>query len=676
MAGRIPEQDIAAIRERTRIEEIVGEYVALKPGGADSLKGLSPFKDEKTPSFHVRPQHGYFHCFSTGEGGDVFAFLMKMEHISFVEAVEQLADRLGYRISYEGGGQVIQRDRGTRSRLAQANAAAQKFYAERLAQDPEAETARTFLTDRGFDMAQAQHFGCGYAPAGWDTMSKHLMRQGFEPKELEAAGLSKTSSRGTLIDRFHRRLLWPIRNLGGEVIGFGARKLFEDDTLGKYMNTPETMLYKKSQVLFGLDLSKREIASQRRAVVVEGYTDVMAMHAAGVTTAVAACGTAFGEDHLSTLRRLMLDDNYFRGEIIYTFDGDEAGKKAALRAFSGDQQFSGRTFVAVAPPGTDPCDLRQNKGDAAVRDLVSARVPMFEFAIRSMLEDYDLDHAEGRVEALRRTVPVVADIRDSTLRDEYARQLAGWVGWDDPATVVRRVREEARKKGRARSAGSGPGLRKRAPGGPGGGARPGWDAAERGGGAGRGRGGYDDDEASGRDALQAPEAPRGVPIPAAADPVLWPQREAVKAALQYPGLAGPLFDSLPEECYTHPAYATIAQALSKAGGCAAGKSGANWVSEVSEGLGDDGLRRLVGSLAVETLRVSEEALPRYISGVLARLQEVWVSGQIADLKSKVQRMSPAEDPEGYSALFGDLVALEEYRRGLLNQAVGATPDIA
>ena len=668
MAGRIPEQDIAAIRERTRIEEIVGEYVALKPGGADSMKGLSPFKDEKTPSFHVRPQHGYFHCFSTGEGGDVFAFLMKMEHISFVEAVEQLADRLGYRISYEGGGQVIQRDRGTRSRLVQANAAAQKFYAERLHQDPEAETARAFLTDRGFDLTQTETFGCGYAPAGWDTMSKHLMRQGFEAKELESAGLSKTSSRGTLIDRFHRRLLWPIRNLAGEVIGFGARKLFEDDTLGKYMNTPETMLYKKSQVLFGLDLAKRDIASQRRAVIVEGYTDVMAMHAAGVTTSVAACGTAFGEDHLSTLRRLMLDDNYFRGEIIYTFDGDDAGKKAALRAFSGDQQFSGRTFVAVAPAGQDPCDIRQTKGDAAVRDLISARVPMFEFAIRSMLEEYDLDHAEGRVEALRQTVPVVADIRDSALRDEYARQLAGWVGWDDPGTVLRRVREEARKRGRARS--SAPGPRGRGPGGPGGGPRPLRDRAERNGGR------SDDDETGNRAEQQPPAAPAGLPLPSASDPVLWPQREALKAALQYPGLAGPLFDSLPDECYTHPAYARVADALAAAGGCVSGKSGANWVSEVSERLDDDGLRRLVGLLAVETLRVAEDALPRYVSGVLARLQEVWVSGQIADLKSKVQRMSPAEDPEGYSALFGDLVALEEYRRGLLNQAVGATPDIA
>ena len=445
MAGRIPEQDIAAIRERTRIEEVVGEYVALKPGGVDSLKGLSPFKDEKTPSFHVRPQHGYFHCFSTGEGGDVFAFLMKMEHIGFVEAVEQLADRIGYRISYEGGGQVIQRDRGTRSRLARANAAAQEFYAERLRADPEAQTARDFLTERGFDMAQAEHFGCGFAPAGWDTMSKHLMRQGFEASELEAAGLSKTSSRGSLIDRFHRRLLWPIRNLAGEVIGFGARKLFEDDKLGKYMNTPETMLYKKSQVLFGLDLAKRDIASQRRAVVVEGYTDVMAMHAAGVTTAVAACGTAFGEDHLSTLRRLMLDDNYFRGEIIYTFDGDEAGKKAALRAFAGDQQFSGRTFVAVAPPGQDRVTLRQNRGDAAVRDLVSARVPMFR--VRDPV-DAHRTRPGARRGAGRGAASDGAGGGGHPRFDAAGRvrpSAGRLVGWDDPATVVRRVREESRR---------------------------------------------------------------------------------------------------------------------------------------------------------------------------------------------------------------------------------------
>ena len=274
------------------------------------------------------------------------------------------------------------------------------------------------------------------------------MSKGFEFKELEAAGLSKEGRRGP-IDRFHRRLLWPIRSVAGDVIGFGARKLFDDDTMpGKYVNTPETILYKKSQVLFGLDLAKRDIAKGHQAVVVEGYTDVMAMHLAGVKTAVASCGTAFGEEHLAMLRRLLMDDSYFRGEIIYTFDGDAAGQAAAMKAFEGDQKMAGQTFVAVAPDGMDPCDLRLKSGDAAVRDLVARRTPMFEFVVKSILTEHDLETAEGRVEALRRTVPVVAQIKESTLRDSYANLLCGWVGWDDLPSVRRRVRDEARKRRR------------------------------------------------------------------------------------------------------------------------------------------------------------------------------------------------------------------------------------
>ena len=225
------------------------------------------------------------------------------------------------------------------------------------------------------------------------------------------------------IDRFHRRLLWPIRSVAGDVIGFGARKLFDDDNLGKYMNTPETLLYKKSKVLFGIDQAKKHIAAGHQAVVVEGYTDVMAMHAAGVKTAVAACGTAFGEDHLQILRRFMLDDNFFRGEIIYTFDGDEAGQKAALRAFDGDQKFTGRSYVTVAPEGQDPCDIRLEKGDAAVRDLVADRIPMFEFVIRALLAEYDTASVDGSVHAMRRIVPVLAGIRDEAIRTEYALSL-------------------------------------------------------------------------------------------------------------------------------------------------------------------------------------------------------------------------------------------------------------
>ena len=257
--GRIPESDIAAIRERTPIEDIVGEYVQLKPAGVDSLKGLSPFKDEKTPSFHVRPNRGYFHCFSSGEGGDVFSFLMKMEHISFPEAVEICAEKIGYRINYEGGGPGRREEPGTRQRLVAANKAAHEFFRAQL-ETPEAEAARNFLTERGFSADHAHQFGCGYAPEGWDTLTKHLLRKGFSYEELNAAGLAKMGRRGP-IDQFHRRLLWPIKNLAGDVIGFGARKLFDDDNMGKYMNTPDTLLYKKSKVLFGLDRAKKHIAA-------------------------------------------------------------------------------------------------------------------------------------------------------------------------------------------------------------------------------------------------------------------------------------------------------------------------------------------------------------------------------------------------------------------------------
>ncbi len=613
---------------------MVGEYVALKRAGADSIKGLCPFHDEKSPSFHVRPNHGLFHCFGCGEGGDVYKFLQQIEHIGFVEAVEQMADRIGYQINYEGGGTSVQRDRGTRSRLVAANAAAHEFYMAQL-REPEAETARKYLTDRNFDGAAAQQFGCGYAPAGWDTLTKHLQRKGFEFKELEAAGLSKQGKRGP-IDRFHRRLLWPIRNLGGEVIGFGARKLFDDDTMpGKYVNTPETLLYKKSQVLFGLDHAKREISKGHQAVVVEGYTDVMAMHLAGVKTAVASCGTAFGEEHLQVLRRLLMDDNFWRGEIIYTFDGDAAGQAAALKAFSGDQRLAGQTYIAVAPDGQDPCELRQYSGDAAVRDLVARRTPLYEFVIRGLLAEHNLDDVEGRVEALRRTVPVVAQIKDHATRKGYATKLAGWVGWDDIQLVVRRVGEEAKKNRMGGAAGAN--------------GKPGAAPAP------------------------APRAEEGSSVrPAPNDPVLLAQRQTLGAALQYPGIAGVVFDSIDAAAFTHPAYIAVRIMIAKAGGTAAGLSGAEWVAAVADHTDDLMIRALVSELAGEQLPVrSQNDTPRFISGILARTQEAWVGRQIAELKSKLQRLSASEEPDTYMTLFGDLVALEQYRKSLAAQAMGS-----
>lgn len=437
---RIRQADVDEVKARTNIADIVGERVALKSAGVGSLKGLCPFHDEKSPSFHVRPQVGYYHCFGCGESGDVYSFLREMDHVSFTEAVERLAGRLGYALHYEDGGAAP--ETSGRSRLYAANTAAAEFFRSQLL-SPDAEAARRFLGERGFDAGAAAHFGVGFAPRGWDGMLKALTAQGFTRDELSTAGLVSTGQRG-VYDRFRGRLVWPIRDVSGQTIGFGARKLFDDDQGPKYLNTPETPIYKKAQVLYGLDLAKRDISrgDPRRVVVVEGYTDVMACHLAGLTTAVATCGTAFGADHIKVLRRVMGDDNA-AGEVVFTFDGDEAGQKAALRAFTEDDRFNAQTFVAVAPDGLDPCDLRLQRGDAAVRGLMDTKMPMFEFAIDRKLAGFDLSTVEGRVGALRAASPIVAEIRDRLLRPGYERVLARRLGMD-PTEVHTEVERSAR----------------------------------------------------------------------------------------------------------------------------------------------------------------------------------------------------------------------------------------
>lgn len=440
---RIRQADVDEVKARTNIADIVGERVALKSAGVGSLKGLCPFHDEKSPSFHVRPQVGYYHCFGCGESGDVYSFLREMDHVSFTEAVERLAGRIGYTLHYEDGGAAP--ETSGRSRLYAANTAAAEFFRSQLL-TADAEAGRRFLGERGFDAGAAAHFGVGFAPRGWDGMLKALSAQGFTREELLTAGLVSQGQRG-VYDRFRGRLVWPIRDVSGQTIGFGARKLFDDDQGPKYLNTPETPIYKKAQVLYGLDLAKRDISrgDPRRVVVVEGYTDVMACHLAGLTTAIATCGTAFGTDHIKVLRRVMGDDNA-SGEVVFTFDGDEAGQKAALRAFTEDDRFNAQTFVAVAPDGLDPCDLRLQRGDAAVRSLMDSKQPMFEFAIDRKLGGFDLSTVEGRVGALRAAAPIVAEIRDQLLRPGYERVLARRLGMD-PTEVHSEVERVARRGG-------------------------------------------------------------------------------------------------------------------------------------------------------------------------------------------------------------------------------------
>ncbi|WP_292831959.1 DNA primase [Microbacterium sp.] len=443
--ARIRQEDVDEVKARTNIADIVGERVALKSAGVGSMKGLCPFHDERSPSFHVRPQVGYYHCFGCGESGDVYSFLRSMDHVSFTEAVERLAARIGFELHYEDGG--VAPETSGRTRLYQANSAAAEWFRSRLS-SPEAEAARRFLGERGFDAGAAAHFGVGYAPKGWNGLRDALKTQGFTEQELTAAGLLSQGQRG-VYDRFRGRLVWPIRDVTGQTIGFGARKLYEDDQGPKYLNTPETPIYKKAQVLYGLDLAKREISRSHSVVVVEGYTDVMACHLAGITTAIASCGTAFGSDHITVLRRVMGDDTA-SGEVVFTFDPDAAGQKAALRAFSEEKRFAAQTYVAVGPDGLDPCDLRLHRGDAAVRAIMDDKTPMFEFVMDQRLAVFDLSTVEGRVGALRAAAPIVAEIRDPALRPGYIHVLARKLGMD--LGEVRPAVERAARATRATAA--------------------------------------------------------------------------------------------------------------------------------------------------------------------------------------------------------------------------------
>ena len=615
MAGRIRDEDIILVRERAAVADVIMESgVLLKPAGGGRLKGLCPFHDEKSPSFNVNPALNMYHCFGCGQSGDVISFVRDHEHLSFVEAVEHLAGRYGVQLQYEQGGSATGRNTGQRTRLVEAHRLAQELFQEQMAGD-EAVIGRTFLAERGFDQSGAEQFGVGYAPNGWDYLVKHLRGRGFSSEELVTAGLASQGQRGP-IDRFRGRLTWPIRDITGDVIGFGARRLHESDNGPKYLNSPETPIYKKSSVLYGVDVAKKEIARRRQAVVVEGYTDVMAMHLAGVPTAVATCGTAFGADHIQVLRRLLMDQDEFRGEVIFTFDGDDAGQKAALKAFDDEQKFVAQTYVAISPGGMDPCDLRLAKGDVAVRDVVASRVPLVEFAVRSTLGKYDLDTAEGRVQAMQAVAPLVAKIKDRALRPEYARRLAGWLGMD-VETVTSRVAELA-GDGRA------PAQRRTAS-----------------------------------------------PAQAADAAALSVEREAVKLAVQMPVIAGPVYDTLDDDVFTHPGLQAVHQVVREAGGVATSPGGEAWVGALLERSPDDRVRKLVTALAVESLHSDNEPDARYAGAVLARVQEHAVTRKIAELKPRLQRVNPVEEPEKYNALFTELIRLEQTARSHRERGIGA-----
>jgi DNA primase len=619
VAGLIRRSDIDEVRSRTNIADIVGEYVTLKNAGVGSMKGLCPFHEERSPSFHVRPQVGFYHCFGCGEGGDVFTFLQKMDHVTFSEAVERMAARIGYELHYEDGGQAS--DHGVRARILAANKAAEDFFIGQL-KAPEAEPGRAFLGSRGFDSSAAERFGVGFAPRG-GALGKHLKTLGYSEEELVTAGLLGRGDRGDVYDRFRGRLVWPIRDITGATLGFGARKLLDDDNGPKYLNTPETAVYHKSQVLYGLDLARKDISRSRQVVVVEGYTDVMACHLAGVTTAVATCGTAFGVDHIKIVRRVIGDvdnaDTTGTGEVIFTFDPDEAGQKAASRAFAEEQRFAAQTFVAVAPDGLDPCDLRLNKGDDAVRALIKRRRPMFEFMIRRHLDAHNLETVEGRVAALRESAPVVAGIRDQAMSVGYTRSLAGWLGME-PAEVSRAITA----------------VRRATPQG----------AAE-------------------------PAAPEATSRPAEfsltdlpVDPPTRQERDALMAILQYPGDVGrTLVERVSRVRFVNETLTVVRDAVAAS---LASFESPEWVSAVTAEV-PASYSSLVQQLAVGPIPERKEKMAAYCSQVATDLVDRELLRTKADLLGALQRTDSIAEPQKYRDLQQQLMNVETDRRRLRNE---------
>jgi DNA primase len=662
--GRIRDEDIELVRSRSPIGDVVGEYLQLRSAGGGSLKGLCPFHEEKTPSFNVTPARGLWYCFSCTEGGDVIAFVRKIDTLGFTEAVERLAARAGIELRYEQGGHVPGQEVSRRRRLLEAHRAAADFYAQQFL-TANAGPAREFLAARGFEIADAQRFGIGYAPDDWEITTRHLSGLGFTEDELLTGGLAGRGRRG-LTDKFRGRLIWPIRDLSGDVIAFGARKLAADDNGPKYLNTPETPIFKKSSVLYGADLAKRDIAQRRQAVIVEGYTDVMACHLAGITTAVATSGTSFGEGHITILRRLMLDTDRLNGEVIFTFDGDAAGRRAAERAFGMEERFVTQTFVAIQADGLDPCDLRIKEGDQAVRELVANRVPLYEFAIRNAIDQFHVDRfdpnkLEGRLAALDAAAAVIARIKDAGRRKTYAGLVDRWLGLMDEDLVLRRIGEHiavGRKRGVS--------------------ARPGSPHQPA----------HDRQKGSGREAVPSgPQDPPGqqgnrgqagpvdgrqaLPAYDQGDPVVNLERQALKLAVQRPALLGPVFDAIGADAYSVPAHRAVRDLIAGCGGVATAGPVREWVDQLLRAAPNDVARTFLTRLAVEVMeRGDGEPDIAYAERVLTDLEKLALSRQIAALKSRLQRMNPVTQQTEYARMFGDLIALEQRGKKLSEHADG------
>jgi len=631
VAGRILKDDVETLRRQADIVVVVGDYTTLKRAG-DRFKGLCPFHTEKTPSFGVKPGENFFHCFGCGASGDIYDFLMRIEGLEFPEAVEALARRSGFTLRYE---ELSARDRqaiGQRSRLVDVTAAALEFFRSTLF-SPDGEVARDYLKERGFGKADADRFDLGYAPNDWEVLARALTRAGLRDEDLIATGLVVRNDRGGLRDRFRGRLIFPVHDPGGDVIGFGGRILpgldYGDFDPPKYLNSPETALYKKTRVLYGVPQARPDIVRAEQVLVCEGYTDVMALHQAGFGNAVATCGTAVGVEHLRMIAR-------YAQRVVLAFDGDAAGVKAAERAWEAARELAAGggsggggsggggadldLRVLVLPDGRDPADLVREVGADGMRDAVAAATPVVPFVLRHHLADADLTTESGRTAALRAAIEVVGREPDLDLRREWARtEVAARVGVAYEFVVRSAARlgvELDGHEGVARAGGRSDGGR---------------------GGGGRGAGAV-----GGVAALSSGRVRR--------------ERDALRTALQAPQWLPDEWFELVEDDFTHPVARQIFVTLQEGGG--AGVE----LSAVLEVAPDDEVRGRIRGLALE-----EEQAPLDAEAAAWRIRSLLAERLEAEERALTQRLQTLHhdrDRDELRAVLAELRELGQRRRDL------------
>jgi DNA primase len=423
--ARIRQEDVEAVKERTDIVQLVGQYLTLKKSGHDSLTGLCPFHQEKTGSFSVSPAKQVFYCFGCGKGGDAITFLRELEHLSYVEAIERLASTAGVSLRYEGDSAAERRAAERRKSLYRANEQAASMFSTMLVSGKEATDARAYVAERGISPESIETFEIGYAPGYSDFLLRRLSgARDLSAEILLEAGLASRGEDGTVRDRFRGRLTFPIQDLQGRHIGFGARVLPSDARAGeqaKYLNTAETPIYRKHEVLYNMHRARQAVAKTGDVFVVEGYTDVIGLAQAGITNVVATCGTALGERHFEQLSR-------FADRAILSFDSDEAGARAAERAFGFQERYPITAVVLIMPDGLDPADFVAKHGADAVAAAASSARPLVEYMVRRTVERHDLGTIEGRSAAVADALPILERLNDPIRRSEYEGLLADLAG--------------------------------------------------------------------------------------------------------------------------------------------------------------------------------------------------------------------------------------------------------